>query len=121
MDKKILILDDDDDILEILSLLLTDNGYETQTLSRGELVFDAIREFHPDLLLMDVMLAGIDGRVICKHIKHTEETNRLPIILISGTHDLASSLQENGAPNDFVAKPFDMDYLMQKIKNQLCE
>ena len=65
MNKKILILDDDEDILDIVSFLLRENGYKVQTLSNGETVFEAIKEFNPELLLMDVMLGGMDGRVIC--------------------------------------------------------
>jgi len=59
------------------------------------------------------MLASIDGRAICKEIKENHLTCFLPVILISGTHDMAESLQLPGAPNDFVAKPFDIDHLLQ--------
>lgn len=52
----------------------------------------------------------MDGRVICKEIKENHLTDLLPVILISGTHDLAESLYLQGAPNDFVAKPFDIDH-----------
>jgi DNA-binding response OmpR family regulator len=119
MSKKILILDDDADILEIISLLLIDNGYEVRTLSCGDTVFEDIKDFQPDLILMDVMLADMDGRAICKNIKENHLTYFLPVILISGTHDLAESLHLPGAPNDFVAKPFDIDYLLEKIEKQL--
>jgi DNA-binding response OmpR family regulator len=119
MSKKILVLDDDEDILDILSFILKDSGYEIQTLTNGESVFEAIRQFNPDLVLMDVMLAGLDGRVICNRIKSNDSTHDLPVILISGTHDLAKSLRQQGAPNDFVAKPFDIDFLLGKIKGQL--
>jgi DNA-binding response OmpR family regulator len=117
--KKILILDDDPDILEIVSYLLLETGYKVETLSSGEKVFEAIRNFHPDLVLMDVMLANMDGRKICSAIKQEPETSELPVILISGTHDLASSLHQLGAPNDFVGKPFDIDHLLSRIHNQL--
>jgi DNA-binding response OmpR family regulator len=119
MSKKILVLDDDKDILDIISFILNDSGYEIQALLNGESVFEAIRAFNPDLVLMDVMLGNMDGRVICKHIKRTESTHDLPVILISGTHDLARSLDQQGAPNDFVPKPFDIDSLLDKIKKQL--
>ena len=119
MSKKILILDDDDDILEILSLLLVDHGYEVQALSCGDTVFEDIKDFQPDLILLDVMLAGMDGRAICKSIKENHMTYFVPVILISGTHDLAGSLHLPGAPDDFVAKPFDIDHLLYKIKVQL--
>ena len=88
-------------------------------LSCGETVFDDIKDFQPDLVLMDVMLAGIDGRAICKSIKENYLTYFLPVILISGTHDLAESLSQPGAPNDFFAKPFDIDHLLERIEKQL--
>ncbi|MCO5951199.1 response regulator [Mucilaginibacter flavidus] len=119
MSKKILVLDDDDDILEIISILLVDNGYEIRTLSSGDTVFENIKDFQPDLILMDVMLAGMDGRAICKDIKENHLTYFLPVILISGTHDLAGALHLQGAPNDFVAKPFDIDHLLQVVDKQL--
>ncbi|MGZ3761038.1 MAG: response regulator [Mucilaginibacter sp.] len=119
MSKKILILDDDPDILEILSFILVERGYEVRALSCGDTVFDEIKKIQPDLILMDIMLAGLDGRSICKAIKENHLTYFLPVILISGTHDLAQSLHLPGAPNDFVAKPFDIDYLLTKIEKQL--
>jgi DNA-binding response OmpR family regulator len=118
MREKILILDDDNDILEILSLILVESGYQVKTLSSGESVFENIAAFQPDLVLMDVMLAGMDGRNICRNIKENILTSLLPVILISGTHDLANSLHLVGAPNAFVAKPFDIDYLLHKIELQ---
>jgi len=116
--EKILILDDDNDILEILSLILLESGYQIRTLSSGEAIFDNISGFQPELILMDVMLAGMDGRSICRSIKENELTSFLPVILISGTHDLADSLHLPGAPNDFIAKPFDIDHLLHKIELQ---
>jgi DNA-binding response OmpR family regulator len=117
--KKILILDDDQDLLDVLSILLTESGYDIQTLSTGERVFEEIKKFHPDLVLMDVTLAGMDGRLICKRMKAETDTLALPVILISGSHDLSQNLLSRGAPNDFMAKPFDLSLLVKKIENQL--
>jgi DNA-binding response OmpR family regulator len=119
MSKKILILDDDPDILELVSYILSETGYQVETLSSGEKVFEAIRNFHPDLVLMDVMLSNMDGRTICSAIKLEPETSELPFILISGTHDLADTLNQQGAPNDFIGKPFDIDHLLSKVQHQL--
>ena len=119
MGKKILILDDDQEILDVVSYLLIESGFDVQTLSTGEQVFAIIGEFNPDLVLMDVMLADLDGRVICRNLKEDLLTNHIPVILISGTHNLADSLNQRGAPNDFITKPFDIDDLLNKIKNNL--
>jgi len=119
MNKRILILDDDQDILDIVSYLLTEGGYEVQTLASGEQIASAIHQFNPDLVLMDVMLADMDGRLICRDLKADASTHHIPVILISGTHDLAASLHQQGAPNDFIPKPFDIELLLQKVKHQL--
>jgi two-component system phosphate regulon response regulator PhoB len=119
MNKRILILDDDQDILDVVYYLLTDSGYEVQTLATGKEVVSVIRQFNPDLVLMDVMLADMDGRLICRDLKAGNGTQHIPIILISGTHDLAQSLHQQGAPNDFIPKPFDIDVLLRKVKEQL--
>jgi DNA-binding response OmpR family regulator len=119
MKQKILVLDDDADILEIISYILMDKGYEVVTLSGGEEIFQTISKFHPNLVLMDVMLGNMDGRIICSELKQRSETSSLPVILISASHDLAQSLRQEGAPNDFIAKPFDIDRLVKKVEQQL--
>jgi DNA-binding response OmpR family regulator len=119
MSKRILIFDDDKDILEVLSYILTEHGYEIKAYTDGKYVFEAIKSFHPDLVLMDVMLDDMDGRMICRDIKTKSETQTVPVILISASHDLSLALEQQGAPNDFIAKPFDIDYLLNKVEKQL--
>jgi DNA-binding response OmpR family regulator len=68
---------------------------------------------------MDVMLDDMDGRMICRDIKTKSETQTVPVILISASHDLSLALEQQGAPNDFIAKPFDIDYLLNKVEKQL--
>lgn len=117
--KKILILDDDPDNLEILSFILAEYGYDVQTRSCGETVFDDIKAYQPNLILMDVRLAGMDGRAICRNIKENQLTRFLPVILISGMHDLAESMHNAGAPNDYITKPYDIDHLLNRVAIQL--
>lgn len=119
MEKKILVLDDDEGILDVLSYILQDSGYVVKTLLSGEAIFEEIKQFHPDLVLMDIMLADMDGRIICRELKSKAETEFLPVILISASHNVADSLKQSGAPNDFIAKPFDINFLIKKVKNQL--
>jgi DNA-binding response OmpR family regulator len=88
-------------------------------LDTGLEVLQTIQNYHPDLVLMDVMLGGMDGRIICSNIKNADETKNLPVILISASHDLAKSLNQHVAPNDFIAKPFDIDNLINRVKTQL--
>lgn len=117
--EKILVVDDDNDILEIVTLLLAERGYEVRALDHGETIFEDIQDFQPNLVLMDVMLGGMDGRAICTDLKRDPLTHSLPVILISGTHDLVESIHLPGGPDDFIAKPFDLDQLYTKIDQHL--
>ena len=119
MKKKILILDDNNDVLEILTMLLTDFGYDIKPLSSGEKVFEEINQFQPNLLIMDVMIAGMNGISICKEIKRNIQTALLPVILMSGSQDLNKILENPGAPEDFLAKPFDIDIVISKIEEHI--
>jgi CheY-like chemotaxis protein len=85
----------------------------------GDTIFDDIENFGPHLVLMDVMLARLDGSMICKQIKENPLTHSLPVILISGTHNLSESMHLPGAPDGFIAKPFDPEYLLNSIAKQL--
>jgi len=118
--RRILAVDDDKDILEVLQYILEESGYEVETLSDGHYIFDRIRKHHPDLILLDIMLGGLDGRELCKHIKAMNETHDIPVILISASHNISDrSLRNNGGPDDFIAKPFDIDALLSSVKIQL--
>lgn len=112
-------MDDNKDTLEIISLILTDSGYEIKCQTHGNRIFEVINEFQPDLLLMDIMLGLTDGMAICQEIKNNNQYDHLPVIIISGTYDLESSLDLPGAPNDYLAKPFDIEALLNKVKKHL--
>lgn len=117
--RRILAVDDDHDILEVLQFILEDSGYKVDTLSDGHKLMDTIRDKHPDLILLDIMLGNMDGRELCKVVKKQIETHNIPVIMISASHNVSSTLNQDGAPNDFVAKPFDINVLLTSIKNQL--
>ena len=116
--QKILILDDDPDLLEIMTYLLTEAGYLTLSLSAGDQISKHILQFCPDLIVMDIMLSGMDGREICKGIK-TDVKNIMPVVLISGTHHLSQVMDQVGAPNAFLTKPFDIDHFLKFVSDQL--
>ena len=114
--KKILVVDDDDDVLETIQLILEIGGYEVEPLNDAEVVFERIEEFGPDLILLDVVLGKIDGRVICSQIKCHSETGNIPILMMSGLYDLKEVQNMECAPDDFMSKPFKMDVLLEKIE-----
>ncbi len=119
MSKKILAVDDDPDIVEVIKIILEDEGYEVSTLTSGIDVLNIISFIRPDLILLDVMLGGMDGREICKSIKAHSIFKYIPVVMISASHNLQNLLKLPGSPNDFLAKPFDIDHLIMKVKDQL--
>ncbi|MGV3687195.1 MAG: response regulator [Daejeonella sp.] len=117
--RKILVVDDDLDILEIIGLILESEGYEVELMSNGQEIFEHITQFSPDLIILDVMLGNMDGREICNNIKNTRDTLHIPIIMISATHNMAESLRKNCQPDDFLEKPFDIVSLINKVELKL--
>ena len=116
---RILAVDDDRDILEVLQYILEDSGYEVETLANGQYLLDRISQNPPDLILLDIMLGNLDGRDLCRKVKTNKDTHNIPVILISASHDVSQALNQTGAPNDFIAKPFDIDVLLGSISRQL--
>jgi DNA-binding response OmpR family regulator len=119
MSKKILIVDDNELIVEVMSYILINNGYDVTSLSTGDYVIDEVKSTQPDLLIMDALLPGMDGRDICKILKDNKDTKEMPVIICSGTDDLEEALRFNGAPNDILRKPFDITALISKVEYQL--
>ena len=116
------MLDDDLAILSAIRDVLEYNGYEVNTFARGDKIFENIQQYHPDLILLDVMLADLDGRQLCKDIKKQQEkdgSGNIPVILISATHNLSDCMKGKGGPDDFLVKPFDVISLLTKIEHQL--
>src|SRR5205085_3065415 len=114
--KKILVVDDDPDILDALQFMLEDAGYEVTTTEKG----DYAENLHdtngglPDVIILDVLLSGKDGRLICQRLKGQEETRHIPIIMMSAHPYAKQSVTVVGA-DDFLAKPYDVDELLAKI------
>lgn len=118
--KKILVVDDNRDILDLITLLLEIEGYEVMAVDNGHELNRNMEQFHPDIVIMDVMLGGLDGRDLCANIKENRQTSNIPIIMISASHDLQiHSMKKNCRPNDFLAKPFNIDCLIEKVQLQL--
>lgn len=112
--KKILVVDDDPAIVDVLTLMLEDEGYVVEATTSGRNV-QAMQDNYPDLLLLDIRLSGMDGRDICRYLKNHQSTENIPIILISASRDIERSAIMAGA-DDFLAKPFEMNDLLAKIQ-----
>ncbi|MBI3984539.1 MAG: response regulator transcription factor [Candidatus Levybacteria bacterium] len=114
--KKVIIIDDDENILEALKILLEHFGFKAETLIRdGERLAKAINKQIPDLIILDVLLSGEDGRVVCKTLKSTKKTKDIPVIMISAHPNAKQKALEMGA-DEFIAKPFDVEHLLDKVE-----
>ena len=118
MGKKVLVVDDDEGILDALSLILEESGYVVSALASGDQTLNKTEQFKPDLILLDVLMSGSDGRTICKLLKNQKRTKSIPIIMISAHPGAAKGSLECGA-DDFIAKPFDSDDLLNKVERYI--
>lgn len=114
--KNILVVDDDDDVLETIGLILEIGGYQVELLNDAELIFERVANFCPDLILLDVVLGKIDGRILCCQLKSDPKTKYIPILMMSGLYTLKEIEEMECAPDDFMSKPFKMDILLDKIE-----
>ena len=120
MKKKILIVDDSELMIEVMTYILANNGYKVFSLTNGIEVFNNIKINHPDLVILNAILPGIDGVEICQLLKLNKGTHDLPVILCSGDDDATEeSLNQKGAPDDILHKPFDIKSLIEKVEYQL--
>ncbi len=118
MHKKILVVDDDSSIVEGIKLILESEQYTVTTSTKAEHIQNTIKECCPDLIILDVMLVGYDGRMIAQKLKSDRKTKNIPIIMISASHDIEESVYKYGA-DTFLAKPFDMESLLTAVNTQL--
>lgn len=112
--KKILVVDDEPDILEFLQVILEEEGYNVLTSQKAEYLEQLHNGGLPDLILLDVLLSGKDGREIVKYLKQQEETKHIPVIMFSAHPSAEQTAKEAGA-EDFLAKPFEIDELLEKV------
>lgn len=112
--QKILIVDDDTNIAELISLYLTKECFETRMVEDGEEAIKAFEEFKPNLILLDLMLPGIDGYEVCRTVR---KTSSVPIIMLSAKGEIFDKVLglELGA-DDYMIKPFDSKELVARVK-----
>lgn len=114
----VLLLDDDKDICIMVEAILKFAGYKVQSCSLPEQLPELLATIHPRLVLMDMLLSGTDGRDLCRKLKADPATASIKIIMMSAHPDADKSCREAGA-DDFISKPFDMDYFISTVKKQL--
>ncbi len=115
---KILIVDDDLDILTSMTILLKSKGYEVEGTLNGEETIIRTERFRPDLIIMDVFLSDMNGKDICRKLKDLQETKSIPVILISANEQLENAVKDCGA-DAFINKPFKIPYLLGEVNGYL--
>lgn len=108
-----MVADDDSAIVDVLQIMLEDAGFAVETYTQGQLVKN-MQEPFPDLILLDILLSGMDGRAICRHLKNQPATQHIPIILLSAHTNVQQTTSDTGS-DAFLAKPFDIDDLLNLV------
>ena len=122
MKKKVLIVDDEPNIIVPLEFLMKQNNYDVQTAQTGEIAMDLISDWKPDLILLDIMLPGMDGYEVCQKIRQKKEFSQTKIVFLSAmarSIDIAKGM--GLAADDYITKPFAIDYVVGKIKELLSD
>jgi twitching motility two-component system response regulator PilH len=133
MPKKILIVDDDPDIILFLSTALKDNGYHTMSATNGQEGLEMIKSEHPDLILLDLMMPKKSGLSLLSDLKKDSINRHIPVIMVTGVssetgHDLASFFEGSTAgdeeskamiPEGYLEKPVDPEKLLGMVKGLL--
>ncbi|MCC8425673.1 response regulator transcription factor [Mucilaginibacter sp. UR6-11] len=115
MEKKVLVIEDEPVIAEMMSILLEMGGYKVISLGDTGMARRRLHEKEVGLVLLDLQLSGETGQSMCNYIKTTEDIKHLPVILVSANCDLPQISKDCGA-DDHIAKPFDLNFFMEKVK-----
>jgi DNA-binding response OmpR family regulator len=118
--KKILVVDDEVDLVKTIQFSLELEGYKVLVSYNGEDALTQARKENPDLILLDIMLPKLDGYRVCRLLKFDEQYKHIPILMMTAKTQEKDKLmgKETGA-NEYITKPFDMEELMEKVKTYL--
>jgi DNA-binding response OmpR family regulator len=117
---KILVVDDEADLVETIRFSLELEGYNVLVASNGEEGLNIARQEKPDLILLDLMLPKLDGYKVCRLLKFDERYKYIPILMLTArTQEKDKILGKETGANEYITKPFEMDELMAKIKSYL--
>ena len=121
----ILVVDDDTDLVEMISMKLESENFQVAKAYDGVEAFDKIKEEKPALIILDVMMPRKDGYALCDELKNSEEYKDIVIVLLTAVTDAISSTNythmggKTTLADDFIAKPIDLDKLMEIVKDSL--
>ena len=112
----ILIVDDTQDNVHLLTQILTLRGYKVHTASKGEQALEAAATISPDLILLDIMMPGMDGYTVCERLKVKPETAHIPVIFISALNEPLDKVKAFAVGGvDYLTKPFQMEEILARV------
>ena len=114
MKKKVWVVEDDPDIGEVISLLLTDEGYDVSLFPNATTFIESLPNADPDIMVMDVMLPDGNGIELCNSVKTNSTLRHIPVLMMSANKGL-SDLNGYYRADDFIAKPFDIEEMIRKV------
>ncbi len=116
----VLIVDDLPNNVRLLSIMLTEKGYQVRKAINGQMALNTVRSLIPDLILLDINMPDLNGYQVCEQLKADEKTREIPVIFISALDDVldkVKAFQVGGV--DYISKPFQGEEVMARIENQL--
>jgi PleD family two-component response regulator len=117
---RILVVDDEPHIVQILKFTLEREGYQVFTAENGQLAIERIREVQPHLVVLDVMMPVMDGYEVCRKMREDFKMNQIPVIMLSAKGDPGARVEGlEGGANDYLVKPYSNDELLLRVKNVL--
>ena len=116
MKNKILVVDDEESVRQVISYTLEQAGYTVDTAANGDECLDKVYSFEPDLVLLDLMMPTVDGWEVLRLLRSNPETEAVPVVLLTAKgeiHDIMFALQQGAA--DYITKPFGKRELLERI------
>ncbi|MCD6379348.1 response regulator [bacterium] len=119
-ERKVLVVDDEENITQILEFSIAAEGYEVVTASNGEEAIEKARKEQPNLIILDIMMPKVDGYEACRVIKSNPLTKKIPVILLTAKgREIDKRLGFEVGADDYIVKPFSPSKLIEKINEYL--
>jgi DNA-binding response OmpR family regulator len=118
--KKILVVEDEESLLKLQSILLTIRGYTVEGATDGQAALEAVETMNPDLILLDIMLPKIDGLEICRQVKANEATRHIPVVMLTAKKYPADRVMgEQAGADAYITKPYKSAMVIETIQRLL--
>ena len=118
--KKILVVEEEESLLKLQSILLTIRGYTVEGTMDGQAALEAVKTMNPDLILLDIMLPKIDGFEVCRQIKANEATRHIPVVMLTAKKSMEDRIMGKEAGADmYITKPYKTSIVIETIQRLL--